>query len=262
MIQKVLVSLCAICTVFSLSSCRSAKEAITLSTINGEWSIIEINGSEVVLAEGQDFPFIAFETATNKVHGNSGCNRFFGTFEAGAKVGKIELGTLASTRMMCMNMTLENNVMNTLKNVKGYKIVKDKLALTNSRNRPIMVLVPKISANKIADLEGDWKITEIKGNAVPTDLEKKPFLSFDTKSKRIHGNAGCNMINGAFVTSEENPKAISFPAIAATMMACPDMTIERGVLNALNEVKSFDVSKNESVVLYNESGETILKLTK
>lgn len=42
----------------ALSSCRSSKDAATLSSINGEWNIIEINGAAVVPAPNQEFPFI------------------------------------------------------------------------------------------------------------------------------------------------------------------------------------------------------------
>lgn len=41
-------------------------------------------------------------------------------------------------------------------------------------------------------------------------MEKQPFIAFDVKKKTIHGNAGCNLINGGFETSTSNAKSISF----------------------------------------------------
>lgn len=55
--KKVLVSLCMAGALVALSSCRSSKDAATLSSINGEWNIIEINGAAVVPAPNQEFPF-------------------------------------------------------------------------------------------------------------------------------------------------------------------------------------------------------------
>ena len=51
--KKVLVSLCMAGALVALSSCRSSKDAATLSSISGEWNIIEINGAAVVPAPNQ-----------------------------------------------------------------------------------------------------------------------------------------------------------------------------------------------------------------
>ena len=67
--------------VFAMSSCGSTKEAASLSSLNGEWNIIEVNGSAIVPAENQELPFIGFDTATGKVYGNSGCNRMMGSID-------------------------------------------------------------------------------------------------------------------------------------------------------------------------------------
>lgn len=264
MMKKIVVSLCAICVVLSFSSCRSAKEITTVSSLNGEWNIIEINGSAVTPGSGKDFPYIEFDTTTGKLSGNSGCNRMMGSFDTNAKAGEIDLGAIAGTRMMCPDMTIEQNVLNALKNVKGYKKAgSKKMALVNSNKRPVIVLEPRKTVAPITALEGEWKITDVKGEAIPTDLEKQPFISFDLKTGRIHGNAGCNIINSGIITDNSNPYALSFPAIAATMMACPNMEIERKVLNALNGVKSFELSgDNKGVTLYNESKEALLVLKK
>ena len=77
--KKVFVSLCMAATVAGLSSCASTKNAATLSSLSGEWNIIEINGSAVVPAPNQEFPFIGFDTKTGQVYGNSGCNRLMGS---------------------------------------------------------------------------------------------------------------------------------------------------------------------------------------
>ncbi len=56
--KKVFVSLCMAGALVALSSCRSSKDAAALSSISGEWNIIEINGAAVVPAPNQEFPFI------------------------------------------------------------------------------------------------------------------------------------------------------------------------------------------------------------
>ncbi|NDV81231.1 META domain-containing protein [Bacteroides sp. 51] len=261
--KKVVVSLCAICAMMVVTSCRSSKEVVTLGALNGEWNIVEINGSAVAPGTGQNVPYIGFDAVSGKIYGNSGCNRMMGSFDRSSKPGELDLSTIAGTRMMCPDMTMEQNVLNALKIVKGYKKAgADKIALTNAHKRPVIVLEPKTTVDLITSLEGEWKITEIKDEALPAKLEKEPFIVFDLKAKRIHGNAGCNMINGGFITEENNPRSLSFPAVAATMMACPDMSIERKVLDALNAVKYFDVSADKVAGLYGEDGALLLVLKK
>ncbi len=142
--KKVFVSLCMAGVLIALSSCRSSKDVVTLSSINGEWNIIEINGAAVVPAPNQEFPFIRFDTTTGKVSGNSGCNRMTGSFDVNAKPGTIEFGTMAGTRMACPDMTLEQNVLSALGQVKKYKkLGKENIALCSSSNRPVIVLQKK-----------------------------------------------------------------------------------------------------------------------
>lgn len=156
--KKVFVSICIAGAALAMSSCRSVEKAISLSSINGEWNIIEVNGSKITPGESKSLPFIAFDTATGRVSGNSGCNRMMGSFDVNAKPGSLELTGMASTRMMCPDMTTENNVLNAFAQVKGYKKAgKDKVYLCNSSNRPVVVLQKKEADVKLSVLNGEWK---------------------------------------------------------------------------------------------------------
>ena len=260
--RKVIVSIFIASAALVMFSCRSSKEALSLSSMNGEWNIIEINGSAVVPGQGQQLPFIGFDT-TGKVYGYSGCNRIIGSVDVNAKPGTIDLGALGSTRMACPDMTLEQNVLGALAQVKGYKKMgKENMALCNASNRPVVILAKKAADVKVADLQGEWKITDVNGEAVPTGMEKQPFIAFDVKEQRVHGNAGCNLINGGFKTEEGNALSISFPGMASTMMACPDMETEGKIMGALNEVKSFGKLAGGGIGLYDANGTLVLVLVK
>lgn len=249
--------------VLTLFSCRSTKEVASLPSLNGEWNIVEINGTAVTLSPGQNTPTIGFDTTTGKVYGYGGCNRLMGSFDVNAKAGTIDLGQLGSTRMMCPDMTLEQNVLSALAQVKGYKKMgKAGMALCNAANRPVMVLEKKGAGVKLSALKGEWLIAEVNGEAVPTGMEKQPFIAFDLKEKLIHGNAGCNLMNGGFKTEAANALSITFPAVASTMMACPDMDTESKIMKALGEVKSFDILSGGGIGLYDGNGTLVLVLKK
>lgn len=261
--KKLFVSICIASAALVMFSCRTAEKALPLSSINGEWSILEVNGSKVAPGESRTLPFITFDTTTGRVSGNSGCNRMMGSFDVNAKPGSLELGPMAGTKMMCADMTTERNVLSALAQVKGYKKAgKDKMYLCNASNRPVVVLVKKEADVKLSVLNGEWKIVDVNGEAIPTGMEKQPFIAFDVKEKRIHGNAGCNLMNGGFEINADNAKSISFPGLACTMMACPDMEVEGKILKALNDVKSFDVLSGGGIGMYDANGALVIVLEK
>lgn len=139
--RKIVVScylffLLAIC-----SSCRSTKNILPLSSLSGDWDIIELNDEVVVPPPNQPFPFISFDTSGGKVSGNSGCNQMAGSFDIKAKSGKISFGPLASTRMACPDMKLENRILSAMSAVKKYRrLGKDMIVLQGHSKRQTIVL--------------------------------------------------------------------------------------------------------------------------
>lgn len=261
--KKIYVSICLAGVLAGLISCASTRNTATVADMSGEWDIIEINGTAVVPAPGQEFPFIAFDAQTGKVYGNSGCNRLTGSFDVNGKPGTIDLGALGSTRMMCPDMTVEKNVLSALAKVKKYKkLGKEELALCGSSlKRPVLVLkkreMPSVS---LSMLSGRWNIMEVGGKAIPQGMENQPFVEFDIEGQKLHGNAGCNVINGSFQTEEGNTASVSFPNLISTMMACPDMEIESRVTKALGEVKSFGALAGGDMGLYAADGTLVMVL--
>lgn len=262
--NKILVSLCMATALAGLSSCASSKHAASMTDINGEWNIIEINGSVVVPTPGQEFPYIGFNSQSGRVYGHSGCNRLMGSYDTNAKPGQLELQPMGTTRMMCPDMTVEQNILTALAQVKKVKKMEDgQIALCGkSTKRPILVLQRRIPKATVADLEGHWLIKKAMDLTIPEGMEKAPFIEFNTATKRLHGNAGCNLINGTYVTDDNNTSAISFPQVISTMMACPDSNVESTVLKALNAVKSIGHLDDGNIGLYDESGSLVLMLSK
>ena len=262
--KKIYVTFGMAIALAALSSCASTKNAASTSALNGEWDIIEINGATVVPAPGQAFPYVGFDATSGRVYGNSGCNRLMGTFNTAAKSGTLELGQMGSTRMMCPDMVNEKNVLAALAQVRKFKVLDDKqVALCGkSMKRPVMVLQRRAPEVTVADLEGRWKISQAGGEDIPGDMENQPFLELDIVGQKVHGNAGCNIINGAFVTDEANATALSFPNLISTMMACPDMEVEGRVTKALGEVKSFGRLSGGGIGFYNADGALVLVLVK
>lgn len=261
--KKIVVTFCLAAAFAGLVSCGSTKSTAVPADIDGSWNIVEINGTAVVPAPGQAFPNIGFDISTGRVSGNAGCNRLIGSFDPQAEAGTIDLSALGSTRMMCPDMTVEQNVLNALARVKHYvRLGENHIGLCGkSLKRPILVLQRKAPDATLADLAGHWDITEVGGVAVPDTLENRPFLEFDVAQKRVHGQTGCNLLNGAFQTEDGEPASIAFPQLISTMMACPDMQIEELITQALNATRTFGrLSEEGAMGFFDEQGTLVMTL--
>ena len=113
-----------------------------------------------------------------------------------------------------------------------------------------------------SDLEGKWAITAVEGESIVGKTENVPFLEFDIKENRVHGNAGCNIINGGFTREEGENASLKFSQMMSTMMACPDLEMERRILELIEAVRSVEKKEDGALVLLDEKNAEMLKLEK
>jgi heat shock protein HslJ len=114
---------------------------------------------------------------------------------------------------------------------------------------------------QVNDLEGTWQIVKLNGKKLPSGMETKPYIIFNTKEGRIHGNAGCNIFNGKYQTRRGSSSNISFPNTITTMMSCPDLETEQQIMEAINSVASFEKS-GKGYIFLNKNGEKVLRISK
>lgn len=140
--KKALISACVVAA--ALASCATGQKATSLDSLSGEWSIVKVGDKNVKAADGQDMPFIGFDTNKKLVYGYTGCNRLTGSLNADPKSGKIDFGATGSTRMMCHDMTTENLVLGALGKVKTYKVnASDKLTLCDENGKAVFEMQKK-----------------------------------------------------------------------------------------------------------------------
>lgn len=262
--KKLVIKLMAVCAGALLVSCSNGKNKLSVSALDGEWTITEVGGQPVSMSK---MPFIGFDVAQRRVYGNSGCNRMMGSFEVDSlKPGELKFAQLGSTRMMCPDMKVEQSVLAALNEVTSYQTVTDRpevIALCGQDGKPLMTLEKKTAPAEpsLSDLSGEWVIELAGGKKIVGTAEVAPFIGFNTDESRVYGNVGCNTINGMFVQDENKPNSLWFENLATTMMMCPDMETETIILNALNETKSFSI-KDGKVYLLGEGGNELLVLKK
>ena len=82
-------------------------------------------------------------------------------------------------------------------------------------------------------LNGTWLVKEIDGQPVNVPDMK---LVIDVDEGRLHGNTGCNIINGTLETDMDAANSISFQKIGMTRMMCPDAQYETQLVVALRRL--------------------------
>lgn len=98
-------------------SCSEAKT--DAKKLEGKWNVVEVKG-EKILKEG--LPYMEFDMAQNKLHGNAGCNMFNTTITLDANdVSSITIAPGAATMMACPDMATEDAIMQAMGNVKAVK---------------------------------------------------------------------------------------------------------------------------------------------
>lgn len=252
--KKMLISAAAFAAVV-LSSCGTTGKSVDIS---GEWNVVSVKGEQVA-----GNPYIGFDLAEGRIYGNAGCNRIMGGVEVDSvNPSKIGFTGVGATRMMCPDMETEQKVLEALNEVAGYQASSAGVELTDKDGNVLMSLekkeAPAVSVN---DINGKWNITKVEGAAVEV-ADKTPFISFNVAENAVHGNGGCNIINGSFSQEEGNPSSLKFGQMISTMMAGPGMETERKVLSAMNKVASFVVNEDGTLSLMDVADNEVLLLVK
>lgn len=126
----------------AMSSCSEVK--VDTKKLDGKWTIVEVNGTKI---EQEKMPYIEFNMAENKVHGNAGCNMFNTVIKPDSKnISSFTLAPAAATMMACLNMEVEGQIFKTFDSIKGVKGDKDKnkLLLTDASGNTLLVLAKSL----------------------------------------------------------------------------------------------------------------------
>ena len=159
--------------------------------------------------------------------------------------------------MECHNATSERTVMKALNDVASYKIsVEDGiryLSLLNTKGHQVMTL----KNHDINFLNGAWTVSSLNGESV---TNKNVKLVIDVQEMKIHGNSGCNIINGTLFIDPNIDWGVEFQQLISTMRMCHDIHIETALLVALEETQTCKKLNDEEIALYDGDGKNVATL--
>jgi heat shock protein HslJ len=219
----------------------------------GEWDIVTMRKKKVYSLE-RAYLYLDFKGG-NKVYGNNGCNTINGTFQLSGN--NLKFGEFISSGESCHNVTNEKTIMHTLADVRRYTLQTQYNAqymnLMNSKGTVIMIL----KRHNLDAMNGAWLVKEIYSENI---AEKGMRLVIDAVMQTIHGDTGCNIINGIITLDHTKDMAIQFEDLRSTEHNCEDINYETSLLLALETTESCKrINQNEMALLDNK-GSIVLVL--
>ena len=105
--------------------------------INDIWAVTAIQGEPVDVHEQQKSPLIEVSLSAMRVMGNDGCNNFNGSIsEFGEEV--IAFGPIASTRMMCPDMSVPDKFNSAMQLARHYRLESGWLLLLDREGNELV----------------------------------------------------------------------------------------------------------------------------
>lgn len=230
-------------------------EEFSQGIIKGDWAIDSVFGQGAV---GQKAPYIKFSLDEGKIYGNNGCNTINGQYVYNPADSTLSFHNIAITMMLCHEEGITDYLVNkALNDARTYEL-KDVeegylMYIYNEQGKKIM----QLNHQNLDFLNGTWRVIEIDGE--PIDIAKMKLV-FDIDEHKVHGNTGCNVLNGSLETDMDVPNTFSFESMAVTMMMCPEMKYQTAMLVALEDAcRAKPINKNR-VQLLDDSGSAVMTL--
>lgn len=223
--------------------------------VKGDWAIERVYDREAV---GATPPYLKFSASDGRIYGNNGCNTVNGDYVYNPADSTLTFDHVAVTMMLCHEEGITDFYINrALSETRKYSLHETDdgytMRLYNERGEDIMLLTHQ----NLDFLNGTWKVTAIDGEDVNVDKMK---LVFDVDEHKVHGNTGCNVLNGRLETDMDEPNTFSFEAIGVTMMMCPTIEYQTAMLVALEDAcRAKPIDKNR-VQLLNQEGQPVMTL--
>jgi len=211
----------AVLTIF-FGSCAGTKntsdnKSTDLNELTGnKWQLIELNGKTIEGKLNNKMPYLEFLADESRYVATGGCNTMNGTYNFTGK-NNISFKSGISTMMACDDMETDRLLAQVFVKSNNFTLIDGELSLNHGKTA--LAKFKKVDAEN--NLTGTWELDYIANASIPFNElypNKKPFISFESGSKKVSGNGGCNNFN---TTMDVQGKNIKFGPIASTRMACP-----------------------------------------
>lgn len=226
--------------------------------LSGDWAIESVLGKKAV---GETAPFIKFVPSEGNIYGNNGCNVLNGQYTTSYVDKTIAFSNLATTMRLCDSSNLTDVEIGEALGLTVRYTEEDGdnsesiLKFYDAGGREVMMLMHR----DFHFLDGTWAVISIDGEKVNIPEMK---IALDVEEKKLHGNTGCNIINGELETDMDTANSISFSKIAMTRMACPNSGWETRMTMALEEAITAKKISADEIEFLGSNGRQVMLLKK
>ena len=235
------------------ASVTISSTASVANDLNGEWTIKSVRDKEISTRERA---YLHFSLKDSTFYGNNGCNAMNGAIHSQG-LNKVSFDNIITTMMECHNATSERTILKALSEVAAYQISKKNgiryLSLMNNKGQQLM----NLKNHDINFLNGAWTVSSLNGESIYNDNVR---IVIDVQEMRIHGNTGCNLINGTLHIDPNVDWGVEFQQLVSTLRMCPDIHIETALLVALEETQTCKKLNNDEIALFDRDGKIIATL--
>lgn len=235
---------------------QSMDSRLALS-LGGEWTIFQVGSTTI--DRDEDMPYIIFEPSTGRFYANNGCNTINGSYSVNGDF--VEFANVLSTMRLCPDVDFEQDI-----NAVIAERTPVEVKITEGGQESFLDLITpdgrnamRLRRGNMQFLNGQWDVESIAGL---DKLETPANIFFDLGELRLHGNTGCNIVNGDIYLDHRLPNAVDFSNMGTTRMACPFDRQQTAMLAALQEAASAISDGNERVMLLNSDGKVLMTLVR
>lgn len=225
--------------------------------LGGKWTIIQVGSTTI--DRDEDMPYIIFEPSTSMMYASNGCNTLNGAFTLDSQ-NTISFHNMASTLRACPDVPYETQINSVLSEQPvPFKISEigseSFFDFLDANGKSIM----KMRRGNLEFLNGQWDVESITG---VSKLDVPASIFFDIAELKLHGNTGCNIVNGDIYLDHRRPNSVDFSNMMTTRMACPYDKQQTAMLVALEETASALNDGTDKVLLLNGEGKILMTLKK
>lgn len=221
--------------------------------LEGEWAVVSVYGQRINLPT---LPYVVFNRKSGKIYCSTGCNVMNADYMV-TRNGGLSFDNLIASDRDCRGDKYDEHIEKALSRAIGYRYAKHSgtlyLNITDKKGNTILTL----KQHNLNALNGLWSVQKIGNKSVAGAGMR---LVIDIQSERIHGNSGCNIINGKVVFDSKKTNAVQFSNIISTRKACKDISLETDLLVALEETEYYSVMPDGVVDFTDNKGRTVLIL--
>lgn len=229
----------------------------TARIVGGEWTIVQVGATTI--DRDDHMPYVVFVPADGSFYANNGCNTLNGTYSVAEDM--ITFHNVLSTMRYCPDVTFDHEINAVLADEVATRVKISEngsetiLEFVNSSGKALM----RLRRGNLEFLNGQWDIKSVAGLS---ELKEGATVFFDLTDLKLHGNTGCNFINGEIYLDHRIPNAVDFSNILTTLRMCPYPEQQSAILIALEETHSAISDGADKVVLLNDEGKILMELTK